>query len=313
MFKQTFRENFDNIANRIAEIAKTENTYTVADVSDLACDVSQYTDYGLFTLGKTVGFPSQFISELYNTNPELANDIILDRAGNYFSNNNADFIAREFLGKVSGVVSNQYNFFDDSKVAEIIGSSVLAKKPYAHALVTPERLHLRAIDEDAPFRIDGDDSDLFFCYFIDNSMVGLSSFHVRLGIYRLACTNGLIMPIKEFVICKQIHRGNKDIVAEFNESIAFLDKKRDGIIEMLKKLAVSEAEVEKLHESHRLDYLAKKLVLSKKESIRIMEIYTDTYGGKTKWDMVNAITEFARDEKKLERREYLEKKAIQVA
>lgn len=313
MFKQEFRESFVNISKRITEIAKTENTYTVASTSDLVCDVSHYSESGLLSLGKTVGFPSQFVEELYQTNSELANAIICDRTENYFNNGCANFIAREFLGKVYGVVSNEYNFFDDTKVAEIINSSVLAEKTYAHALVTPERLHLRAIDDNAPFRIGEDDSDLFFCYFIDNSMVGLSSFKVQLGIYRQACTNGLIMPIKEFVVCKRIHRGYKDIVAEFNENVAFLDQKRDGIIEMLTRLATEEAEIEKLHESHRLEYLARKLICSKKESAKIMALYTDTYGGKTKWAMVNAITEFARDERKLERREQLEKKAILVA
>lgn len=313
MFKQEFRESFDNISNRIAEIAKTENTYTVAGTSDLVCDVSHYSENGLLSLGKTVGFPSQFVEELHHTNPELANTIIRDRTENYFGNGSANFIAREFLGKVYGVVSNEYNFFDDTQAAEIIHSSVLAEKTYAHALVTPERLHLRAIDDNAPFRIGDDESNLFFCYFIDNSMVGLSSFKVQLGIYRQACTNGLIMPIKEFVVCRRIHRGYKDIVAEFNESVAFLDQKRDSIIEMLNRLTTEKAEIETLHENHRLEYLARKLTISIKESKKIMTLYTDTYGGKTKWDMVNAITEFARDERKLARREHLEKKAILVA
>lgn len=313
IFKQGFRESFDNITKSINKIAETENSYAVNNAGDIVCDVPYYTENGLFSLGKVVGFPSPFIADMYKTSPVLANEVILDRVNTYFDNGGADFVAREFLGQVCGIVSNQYNTFDDVKVAEIIGSSVLAKKNYAHALVTPERLHLRAIDDDAPFRIGDDDSDCYFCYFIDNSMVGLSSFKVELGIYRQVCANGLIMPVKEFTICKQIHRGNKDLVAEFNASIAFLDKKRESIIATLNNLATAPATIEAMNEEYRIDYLARKLTISKKESIKILALYTDVYGGRTKWAMTNAITEFARDINNIDRRKHLEKKALSVA
>ena len=123
----------------------------------------------------------------------------------------------------------------------------------------------------------------------------------------------MIMPVKEFVVCKQIHRGFKDISAEFNSTVAFLDDKRTEIVALLKDLSTAEAKVNTMSEEYRLTYLGRALTMSKKEVNKVLELFTKTYGGKTRWDMVNAISEFARDTNSIERREHLEKLAIKVS
>jgi hypothetical protein len=312
-FLQNFKTTFSDIENRVNEISATENSYIVSSPSEITTQVERYSEYGLAALGKTVGFPHEFIRTLNVSEPELASSVIEARTRNYFENGGAQFCAREFLGMVCGCVSNRYAYFDDHQVTEIIGKSPLANLEYAHALVSPERLHLRAIDADNMFKIEGDDSPLFFCYFVDNSMVGVASFKVQLGVFRQVCTNGMIMPIKEFVICKQIHRGARDISAEFNKTVAFLDEKRGDIVKLLTDLSTAEAKITTMSEEYRLTYLGKALTMSKKEVNKVLELFTKTYGGKTRWDMVNAITEFARDTNSIDRREHLEKLAIKVS
>lgn len=312
-FIQRFSTTFSDIEKRVTEIQKTENSYLVNCPSGISTDVERYSEYGLNALGKTVGFPYEFLRRVNETNPALAQTVIGDRLNNYFANDGNSFFAREFLGKISGCVSNRYAYFDDHQVIEIIGNSQLANLEYSHAMVTPERLHLRAIDANAPFTIEGDESPLYFCYFIDNSMVGIASFKVQLGIYRKVCTNGMIMPIKEFVVCKQIHRGFRDISAEFNETVAFLDDKRNEIKNIVTDLSTAEAKIFSMNEEYRLSYLGRALTMSKKEATKVMELFSNTYGGKTKWDMVNAISEFARDTNNIDRREHLEKLALKVA
>lgn len=313
MFKTHFNTTFETIAERVNEIASTESTIEIDAASTVCDDVSRYTDFGLNTLGKTLGFPAQFIRTVNETNPGLASEIINDRAELYFGNGDKSFFEREFLGQICGIVSNKYVFFDDAQVIDIIENSPLAELSYAHAQVTPERLHLRAIEEDSPFKVNDDGSPLYFCYFIDNSMVGMSSFKVQLGVYRLACTNGLILPIQEFVICKQVHRGSRDICAEFNASIAFLKDKREALKSLVCDLSKAESALETMKEDYRTAYLCRVLNISQKESEKVLNLYKQTYGGKTKWDLVNAITEFARDTNAIDRREYLEKKALKVA
>ena len=309
---KAYKTDFAKISETINDIAKTENTYKIETPSDIPLDVNRYSEYGFSCLGRKIGFPADFVGTMFISNPALAREIIADRAAMHFKQKNPSFTVREFGGKICGCVSNDYNYFDDKQIADIIGNSSISDMPFKFTYITPERLHLRAIDKDNPFKVDGDDSELYFCYFIDNSMVGLSSFKIQFGIYRKACTNGLILPVKEFVIVKQIHRGRIDIAAEFERSIALLSEKRSNIIEMLQNLTLTTANILEMQEEHRVDFLARKLLISKKETAKVLELF-ERYGGKTKWDMTNAITEFARDASNIEKRVFIEKKALLAA
>lgn len=312
-FKQEFKVDFAEVASRVKAITDTENTYAVEQPNSRICDINSYSEYGFSMLGKTVGFPAQFVRELYATNAGLATDVINDRVNLYFQKNEAEFFAREFMGKIQGIVSNRYAYFDDNQVIDILENSILSQYKFQNAIISPERLHLRAIDFDNPFKVGNDDSELYFAFFVDNSMVGQSSFKVQLGIFRLACTNGMILPVNQFIICKQVHRGTKDIAAEFNESIAFLSDKKEQIKELLASTTTEKAAIESMREEHRRDYLAKKLNLNAKEAERVITLYSTTYGGNSKWAMINAVTEFARDVKDINRREYLERAAYKAA
>lgn len=191
--------DFDEVCTRVNEIAATEKTEVVTAISQKrVIRVEGFTEFGFNALGKIIGFPAPFVLEVAKTNEPLALNIIKDRVGNYFAKGKKPFYIRDFLGKTAGVVSQRYAYFDDKQVVDIISGSPLADMPFRDAVITPERFHLRAIDKDSLFKVDGDNSPLFFAYFIDNSMVGQSSFKVQMGVYRVACTNGLILPARGF-------------------------------------------------------------------------------------------------------------------
>lgn len=303
----------DEIAERVENIASTECTKTISQANRALCNPHIYTSYGLQTLGSIVGFPAKFIDELSQTNFSLASEVMLDRMCNYFSKDNKPFCTREFLGKICGVVSQNYAYFDDSEVISVIEQSTLKDMRYHGYVITPERFHVRAVDYDHPFRLDNDDSDLYICFFIDNSMVGQSSFRIQMGVFRLACTNGMIVPVGELTLCKQVHRGRKDIYAEFAKSIECLSEKTDTIKSLLTGLSREKATIEDIKEELRGDFIAKKLNLNQKESKNVMRLYNEVYDGKTKWDFVNAVTEFARDLNDINRREWLERMAYRAA
>lgn len=315
MFVQDFRKDFTSIATAVNELCETENSYLVDGEYDLdkLTNIDKYTDYGFKALGKMIAMPAPFVADVNSYNEFLARTIIKDRLIHHFhQNGNRPFTVREFNDQIAGVVSNKYAYFDDNEVIEIMSGSTLTELDYQNVIITPERLHLRAIDKE-PFHIDGDDSDLFFAYFIDNSMVGGSSFRVRLGIYRKACTNGLIIQQREFVLCKQVHRGTKDIATEFNANVALISEKKDAIIALLQEQTTAQSKIEEMATEFRADYIAKRLNTSKAEAEKIINLYQLTYGGKTKWALTNAITEFARDIKDIDRREMLEARALRVA
>lgn len=326
-FIQGYRTDFDTIKSTVTELCETEKSYEVnqdnlsfSKVSNelfskvRLLDCENYTDFGFKSMGRVANFPAPFVRELNASDSELAQQIVKNRLNHYFfSEQKKPFTIREFGGKIAGVVSDKYAYFDDNEVVDILENSPLSKMQFENVYITPERFHLRAIDRDNPFRIDGDDSNMFFTFFVDNSMVGASSFRVRFGVYRQVCSNGLIIPHKEFVVVKQVHRGTKDIAAIFNSQVAMISEKRNEIIEMLNTSSDVESKIEELSEEYKADYLAKKLNTSKAETEKIIMLYNETYGGKTKWALVNAITEFARDVNNLDRREMLETRALNVA
>lgn len=324
--------SFADVQSRVQAIIDTENTYEVnsptLETLGRVADLDNYSEFGLKSLGKMVGFPADYLRSLAETGSKpLANRNIVDRVLNYFKPSETGerkrpFYAREFCDKICGVVSDKYAYFDDDEVMNIIGGSPLADFRFQYANTSPERLHLRAIDLDNPFKVKGDDSNLFMLYFVDNSMVGQASFKVRIGIYRQVCKNGLIIPMKDFVLCKAVHRGNKDISAEFNQSVEFFKEKRDEIQSILTASAEETASIEQLRqkfdEEYVKAYIHKHLNTNKSETEKIIVLfdrYSIEYGMASKWAFTNAVTEFARDlpETQLERRLYLESKALQSA
>ena len=315
-FIQGFRTDFESIKTQVNELCDTEFSYEVNNPFGTAklVDCDNYTDFGFKSMGRVTKFPAPFVREINAGNPQLAQDIVSDRLKTYFLADGArPFTVREFSGKIAGVVSDKYAYFDDNEVIDILEDSPLSKLSFENVMITPERFHLRAIDKGEPFKIGNDPSNMYFTFFVDNSMVGGSAFKVRLGIFRQVCSNGLIIPHKEFVICKQVHRGVKDIAAIFNSQVAMISEKKDEIIEMLNETVDIEAKIEKLSEEYKADYISKKLNASQAEAEKILMLYNTTYGGKTKWAMVNAITEFARDCGNIDRREMLEARALKVA
>lgn len=315
--------NFSEVQERVHAITDTENTFKVEQPIFNVCDMDNYSDFGLKSLGKTVGFPADFIRTLAETGSKpLGNRVILDRTTNYFKSGKAPFYVREFGGQICGVVSDRYAYFDDNEVCDIIGGSPLANLGYQYAGISPERLHLRAIDKENPFKVEGDDSNLFLMFFVDNSMVGQASFKVRIGVYRQVCSNGMIIPMKSFVLCKAVHRGNKDIAAEFNQSVEFFKEKRDEIQSILSDKAKELSSIEELRAKFNEDYVKayihKHLNTNKSETEKVIvlfDAYTIECGRPSKWAFINAVTQFARDlpESQLERRLYLESRAMQAA
>ena len=104
-----------------------------------------------------------------------------------------------------------------------------------------------------------------------------------------------------------------DLVGSREKLIAFLAEKQESIRDLLTSAGREKSSLEELREEFRRDYLTKKLNLNQKEAEKIITLYHTTYGGWTKWAMMQAVTEFARDVKDIDRRTFLERNAFKVA
>jgi capsular polysaccharide biosynthesis protein len=123
----------------------------------------------------------------------------------------------------------------------------------------------------------------------------------------------MIVPLGEYTLCRQVHRGNKNIAEEFNENVKFLSERQNEIKGLIKSMSIEKSAIEDLQADFKADYLSKKLNLNRKETEKVIDLYENTYDGRTRWGMANAITEFARDLKDINRREYIERAAFRVA
>lgn len=311
---------FADVQQKVNDLIATENTYEVNAPLLTLCDTDRYSDFGLKSLGAAIRFPAPFVREVAETNPKLANRIVYDRLTNYFTNDDAKpFFAREFLGKVSGVVSNRYAYFDDNEVMDLLSSTQLAQFRVQFCHVSPERLHIRAIDLDNPFHVKGDKSNLYMMYYIDNSMVGACAFKLRVGVFRQVCSNGLIVAAGQATMCRQIHRGNRDIGAELQKSVDFICSQQDEIKTILADATATTSSIADLRkqfdDKYAAAYLQKKLDINKKDTEQIIFLfdqYAHKFGGYTQWAFANAVTEFARDIKDVDRRCFLEANALAV-
>lgn len=319
-FLKNYSKTFSDIAEDVKNITDTrEDVVITKDNYREWSDASLYTGEGLRSLGARLKFPYDFVKDIYNSNPKLSEEIINDRAEQFFSREgNASYLNRTFNGMVEGVVSSSYNKFDDDKVIDLLEGTSIENLNFRNNIITPSRFHVRGIDLNSRFSLDTDDgnvdrkSDMFFAYFIDNSMTGLSSFRVTLAIYRQVCTNGMIVGREKFTVARYIHKGGNDYKNDFVEALSFLEDKKEDLKALVRTLDVEKADkFNEMREDYKKKFLRTSLGIGEKPSERILELY-GMYGGKTKWQLIQAVTEYARDVKDINRREFLETRAYNL-
>ena len=146
-----------------------------------------------------------------------------------------------------------------------------------------------------------------------NSEVGLGSLSLSSFIYRLVCSNGLVVPEREGSL-RRIHLGramadvndsyNKSIWREYSNAIKELltGKRFEEIMASMRTAAarpiVKDAEV-------IVEEVGKKFNLSKEEQALVLTQY-EANADRSLWGLVNAITETAKESDTIQRRNELQ-------
>lgn len=126
--------------------------------------------------------------------------------------NNPENFPSIFADAPSPLVSNRYQFIKTSEVLETLSelgwnprqmSEVRARKPHTKGfqkhlvrLTNPEFSPTKNVGDEVPEIV------------LTNSHNGKNSFSFRIGIYRLVCSNGLVIPTEEFENVTIKHFGN---------------------------------------------------------------------------------------------------------
>lgn len=265
-------------------------------ISDDGIKVSaSLSDYAIGQLGSRIGVPGQYIQScVKNGFYKLAQDNV----NTWLSNCKSGFMFRKTGHHIRAVLSPRYTVYDSERILDAIWKNVnLDDYSMRGSFISEERLHVRLIGNEK-MHIDGE--ELFPALFFDSSDVGRNILSVRFGIYKLVCTNGLVIGKAEGVLYKQKHLG---VNAEEFEA---------GMLSGLKKVPVLTNSAESwVHEVRKESMdndtaysLLKGIKLNAEGRDKVIELMDNRYG-KTKWGLINGITEVAQDYT-LDKREELE-------
>lgn len=286
--------SMDEVCNRVCSL---DSIHMDSILKPTSRNIPKYDDfgtYGLSSAGSKIGFPAAFVDKMANIGHEdLANKIIHTRIKDY-QQTGRPLLLRKWDGLIEGVLTDKYGVFDDTEVMDILStSSYLRNSEEIWVKEDPSIFHARFISPNH-LTLPGDNSPLSMAVFVDNSMIGMGSFKIRFGLYRWACTNGMISGLKSFEILKQIHKTGVQFGRDLEEILTNVPQYEVALLQMATRMSQTDSSIRTLNKEQALAYIEKKLSTSQKNSNDVYEKYIE-YGGRSQWDLVNAITDKAHD------------------
>lgn len=295
-FRMAFEKVFsiEEVCNRVYALDSLHKDSVLKPTSKSVPKYDDFGTYGLSSAGSKVGFPASFVDKMANIGHEdLANKIIQTRMRDY-QKTGKPLLLRKWGGLIEGVLTNKYGIFDDTEVMDILSTSnYLRNSEEIWVKEDPSMFHARFISPNH-LTLPGDDSPLSMAVFVDNSMVGMGSFKIRFGLYRWACTNGMISGLKSFEILKQVHKTGVQFGRDLEEILVDVPQYEVALIQMATRMSQEDSSIRTLSKEQALAYIEKKLSTSQKISNEVYEKYVE-YGGRSQWHLVNAITDKAHD------------------
>lgn len=269
--------------------------------------VSNISRYALGQLGTKIGVPVRYLEKCINTGRL---DLAEKNVNSWLNNYNKDLFIREYNGRIRGVLSSKYSVCDSHDILNVVHDVVDHNKFVVKgSFLNEERLHLRLVGKEM-LPIDGE--DLFAGLFIDSSDVGRSILNVQFGIYKLVCTNGLVVGRASGTLFRQKHIGIS--TDEFYEGL----EKSLKNVDILTENAVEWVQRTKRRQNHWsansdyeddiqefVNYIRQQTNLSENSSRKVIDLMKTKYED-NRWGLINGITEVAQDFT-LERRLELER------
>lgn len=278
-------------------------------------------------ISSKLGIPKAYYQKMLAQNPSL----LAENVNAWFANEPDEYmvrtmeydrvpVARAFLGKRYRRIDN-YDITQN--ILPIFGEYGLTAKNFISTEVTESRLYIKVVNE----RIQGEVKVGDYVQsgvIITNSEVGMGTVTVRPLLYRLACTNGMVVnDIKSKVSRRHVGRINQsdeDYVLYANDTLladdqALMLKIRDTIkaaldevhfnnlVEQMK--AAAEVNIETRHIPEMVQLAAPTFGFTLKEGEGILD-HLIRGGDLTMYGLSNAVTRYAQDVKSYDRSTELE-------
>lgn len=278
------------------------------------------TDLAHTQIAHRLDIPTKYYDRMREVDKELLSNNV-----NYWLNRDSSkkYLVRTLDGNARALLSDKYRPLDNVDLANIALPTLLESGAVIESCeVTESKLYIKAVTPKVQFDIKPGDT-VQAGIIISNSEVGHGSLSVEPLIYRLVCSNGLIVN-KAGMRKTHVGRGNKEFegVAEFfrdetreADDRAFWMKVRDTLA-----MAFNTIGFEKIVDVFResmgekvegdpvkvVEVTQKKFALSNEERNGVLTHFLQS-GEMSKYGLVNAITRAAQDVNSYDRSVELEK------
>ena len=264
---------------------------------------SPISDHAMGQLCNRIGVPFGYIK---NCEKNDMDELVTENINQWLDATGKDFFIREHDHRIRGVLSTRYSTLDTPDILDVLLNSTDfgTAKVKGHYL-SPERFHLRLTEDTKLFNKD----DLFPGIQIDSSDVGRSTLRVQFLIYKLVCTNGMVVPTKGSVFFEQKHIGiTKD---EFREGLIAATKQfgeaQKDIIPLIKAAKNKLIDINGFNDEDYVRHISSLTHLGTDQSQAVYELLNERYEP-TMWGLANTLTEYAQSHT-LERRLEIERTA----
>lgn len=261
--------------------------------------------YAQRQLAEVTGIPKPYFDRMLNEAP----DMLAVNINRWFGDQPSRNMVRTLDGQVRAVLSDRYQRIDNLEVAKAV-LPVLAETDGLYvesAEITDRRLYIKVVSRRLEsFVRPGDlvQSGIL----ISNSEVGAGAVSITPLVYRLVCSNGMIV---NKAAKRARHIGAK-VEAEsyyLEDTLravdnAFLLQARDTIRRTLSDVAAFESTVDLFRKAAgeringdpfvAVEKLASKIAISKGEGRGVLQSLLTT-GDLSRWGLANAVTRFAQD------------------
>lgn len=280
----------------------------------------EMTDWALSQVAQRLNVPVKYAKFLRNHNRLLLSKNFNEMKKTLFAinmlNPDKEMLLRTLLNNekkpyiLRGFLTENYSPFDNLELMEemydIINEYNMIPQIYRNELYFFMRLIVPY--EFKIVRKNGKEDVLHLLFDIWNSEVGYSAVKIEAGLYRLVCSNGLMIQEEEFGYFSKIHRSissllfKQDVKMFIENTVANINKAIELFQEATKfEITNPEEEIEKIAKKYALP----NIVAEKAKDAFLVEPMYDAYG------IVNAFTRAAQDFD-VERREELEKISYKI-
>lgn len=263
--------------------------------------------YALSQLGTKLGVPANYLQKCVDTGRL---DLASDNVNSWLDDYRKDLFIREYNGRIRGILSGKYSVCDTPDILKVLENTVdLSTYKIKGSFLNEERLHLRLVGKEM-LPIDGE--DLFPGLFIDSSDVGRNVLTVHFGIYKLVCTNGLMISKCGGTLFQQKHIGinSEEFYNGLVSSLKNVDELCENAVKMV-ELSRSRSvhfNVNKMSQEEFDTFIAQikgATKLSNEGAEKVVTLMREKYDS-SRWGYINSLTEVAQDYT-LERRLELER------